>query len=466
MSDIMYNLNVWTQEFTSRLNDIAWGPATVAIFLFTGIFFTVKSGFFQFRYFGFWFKNTVIAMVKNSRLRKTKDRGSISQFQALSAALAGTIGTGNIVGVASAIAAGGPGAVFWMWASAFIGMMTSFAEKTLGIMYRYRDSNGKWVGGAMIYIERGMGQKWLAVCFALFCMLASFGMGNMSQSNSIASALNETFGVNRAVTGVILAIVSGIIIMGGIRRLVNVTEKFVPFMAVLYLAGGLIVIISNYENILPAFEAIFGDAFDFSSMAGGVLGFGISKAVKVGISRGVFTNEAGLGSSVAVHASSDVDEPWKQGLWGIFEVFFDTIVVCTITALCILTSDSYLALKTAAPDGAALSIAAFSDVFGKYGSIFISVSISLFAFATIIGWSLYGENSATYIFGNKIRWIFRLCFAAACIAGAVTDLKSVWALSDAFNGFMALPNLAALIFLSSDVQKAIKSMKAVARNSH
>ena len=314
------------EEVNGVLNGFIWGPYMLIFFLLVGAMFTIRTGFFQITQFKNWIDVTFLNVFRDRKVLKTDDKHSISQFQSLCTALAATIGTGNIAGVATAIALGGPGAVFWMWLSAFLGMMTNYAENTLGIKYRYRNERGDWVGGAMIYIERGLHCKWLAVIFSVFCFLASFGIGNMTQANSIASGLSDSFGVPTYITAVVVMFFVALVIVGGIKRIASVTEKIVPFMAVFYILGGLVVILMHADKVPGAFAMIFTEAFNFKAAGGGVLGYGIATAMKRGISRGVFSNEAGLGSSVMVHSASDVEEPVIQGMWGVFEVFADPIV--------------------------------------------------------------------------------------------------------------------------------------------
>lgn len=334
------------QGIVDNINGVVWGVPMIALIISAGVYFTVRTGFFQVRRIKLWLGETFGALL-NKKAGKSGGNG-ISQFQAMSTALAASIGTGNIAGVATAIAAGGPGAVFWMWVSAFFGMMTSFAENVLGIYYRKKNEKGEWRGGAMYYISEGLAAKKgirriskpLAVMFAAFCMLASFGIGNMTQANSISSALESEFNVPTIATGIILAVIISLVIVGGIKRIGKVTEKLVPIMAGFYIAGCLIIFILNYECIPLVFSDIIGNAFDFSAVFGGVGGYVISRAVNMGFRRGVFSNEAGLGSSVTVNAASDVKEPVVQGMWGMFEVFFDTIVMCTLTAFVLLSSPS------------------------------------------------------------------------------------------------------------------------------
>lgn len=337
----MSNFVSWVTHMNEILNDFIWGPIMLFFFLLVGIMFTVRTRVYQLSKMKVWLDNTLLACFKKKGVMKTEDKHAISQFQSLCTALAATIGTGNIAGVATAIAAGGPGAIFWMWVSAFFGTMTNFAENSLGIKYRYKNEKGDWIGGAMVYMERGLKCKWMAVIFSVFCALASFGIGNMTQANSIAEGLKEAFQIPPVFTALALMVGVGLVIVGGIKRIASVTEKVVPFMAGAYVIGAIIVIIVNFEHVPGAFLSIFQEAFNFKAAGGGVLGYGIMLAMRKGISRGVFSNEAGLGSSVMVHSASDVEEPVVQGMWGIFEVFADTLVVCTLTALVILTTGIY-----------------------------------------------------------------------------------------------------------------------------
>lgn len=459
------------EKVNGAVNGFVWGPVMLMVFLFVGLLCTVRSGFFQVTKIKLWLDETILAIFKKKSVRKTDDKRAISQFQALSTALAATVGTGNIAGVATAIVSGGPGAIFWMWLSAFLGMMTNFSENVLGIKYRYKDEKGNWVGGAMIYMDRGLHMKWLAVIFSCFCILASFGIGNMSQSNSIASAVNSTFRIPKPIVGVIIMAMVALVILGGLKRIAGVTEKIVPFMAIFYIIGGLAIIICNIERVPAAFGMIFKSAFNIKAAGGGILGFTVAQAMRYGIARGVFSNEAGLGSSVMVHSASDVKEPVVQGMWGIFEVFADTIIICTITALSILTTvynpemgapaaaDGTPLLDAAgnALSGAELTTAAFNSTFGAVGGIFISISLALFAFSTILGWSYYGERGVHFVFGSKAVPVYKVIFIFVIILGCVGDLSLVWNISDTFNGLMAIPNLFAVILLHGQVVREIKS---------
>lgn len=450
-------------SLNKTLNGFIWGPIMLAAFLAVGLMFSIRTNFFQLTHLRYWLHVTFFQLFKDKKVRRTNDPHAISQFQSLCTSLAATIGTGSIAGVATAITAGGPGAVFWMWLSAFLGMMTIYAENVLGIKYRFKNEKGDWVGGAMIYIERGLGLKWLAVIFSVFCALASFGIGNMTQANSIASGLKESFGINPQITGLLLMFLIGLVILGGIKRIAGVTEKVVPFMAIFYVLGGLIVILVNYAKIPETFILIFHEAFNFKAAGGGILGYGITIAMKMGISRGVFSNEAGLGSSVMVHSASDVKEPVVQGMWGIFEVFMDTIIVCTITALTILTSGVYDMDQTLfnmkngmeVISGTALTSQAFSSVI-PFGDKFVAISIMLFAFSTLLGWSYYGERAVEYLFGISATKTYKLVFICFIYFGSIASLNLVWSISDTLNGFMAVPNLIAITLLSGEVIQMTK----------
>lgn len=453
-------------QINSVVNAFVWGRGMRVIFLGVGMLFTLRTGFFQFKGWKVWMGDTLGALFRDRRVRKAQDHQSISQFQSFCTALAATLGTGNITGVATAIVTGGPGAVFWMWVSAFLGMMTIYAENVLGIKYRYKNSEGAWVGGAMVYMERGLGAKWLAVFFSIFCLCASFGMGNMTQANAIAKGLKTTLKIPEQFTGMALMVLVAVVILGGVQRVAMVAEKIVPFMAVFYILGGLLVIVIHYERIPETFLWIFGEAFGLRAVGGGVAGYGVKMAMKMGISRGVFSNEAGLGSSVMAHAASDVSCPQIQGMWGMAEVFIDTIVVCTITALVILTSGVYdpqrcisnIADGVENIDGTTLTGNAFATVFPN-GDKFLAISIALFAFATIIGWAYFGERTAAYLFGEHAVFPYKLIYILLLLPGAVLAPKLVWELSDTFNGLMAIPNLTALILLHGEVIRMAKEYK-------
>ncbi len=444
----------WILRQNAALCDFLWGPYMLGLFLFVGLLFSVGTGFFQLRHLRLWFRYTFCALFKKE---KAPD-GSITQLQALSTALAATVGTGNITGVAAALVTGGPGAIFWMWVSAFLGMMTAYAENVLGILYRYRDAKGHPVGGAMVYMEKGLGSKTFSVLFAVFCILASFGMGNMAQMHSVSTALSDSFGIPPFWTGLCGALLVALVISGGLKRIAGVTERLVPLMVVLFFAGSIFCLFKNAGEIFPAFRLILDSAFQLDAAAGGALGYGILRAMRTGIARGVFSNEAGLGSSVAAHAASTVREPVIQGMWGIFEVFVDTIVVCTLTALVILTSGVYVPAPggEAVLTGVSLTSAAYGAGLGRSGSLFISVSIVFFAFATVLGWSYFGEQSTSYLFGSRAIPVYKAIFILMAAIGAWSSMELVWSISDTFNALMAVPNLITLLFLSGKVFRETK----------
>ena len=452
------------------LNGIVWGPVGLALLFIAGLWMTCRTKGFQIRYFSHWMKKTIGAIFTNRKItaHTGKEDRAISQFQSLCTALAATIGTGNIVGVSTAIISGGPGAIFWMWIMALLGMMTNYSENVLGIYYRCKNSNGEWSGGAMYYLSEGLGAKKncktlgkvLAILFSCFCVLASFGIGNIAQVNSIAGNMKSAFHVPTWATGIALVILGGLVIVGGIKRIASVTEKLVPFMAAIYIIGAVIVICSNITAVPAAFASIVKGAFAAKAVGGGIVGYGLKSAITWGFKRGAFSNEAGLGSSVMVHSNSNVREPVQQGMWGIFEVFMDTIVVCTLTALVVLTS-GMVDLKTGGMvqdvSGSALVGQAFGEVFGTVGPMFIAVAILLFAFSTVLGWSHYGTKSMEYLFGDKIIDIYRTAFVFMSFFSATMDLTLAWDLSDTFNGLMMIPNLIGVLALSGTVVKITKN---------
>ncbi len=468
------------------LNSAVWGLPGLILLIGTGILLTVTTKFFQLRRFGHWWKNSIGSIFKkNSSSTKSNDKKSISQFQALCAALAATIGTGNIAGVAAAIVTGGPGAVFWMWIAAFFGMMTSFAENVLGIYYRRKNSDGEWCGGPMYYLHNGLGEhygkRWLkpvskilAVLFALFAILASFGIGNMAQINKIVLNMDAAFfseaslgtvpgtdiDIIRLIIGLVLLIIGALIILGGLKVIAKVSEIVVPFMAIAYLIGCTVIICINCGQLGTVFASIFKYAFHPTAVLGGTLGVLIQKTMTQGFKRGIFSNEAGLGSSVMVHSSSNVKEPIKQGMWGIFQVFFDTIVVCTITAIVVLSS-GFINLSTGEPypeaNGDTLVSMAFGKQFGTPGTWFIAIAILFFAFTTVLGWSQYGSKAVEYLFGRRGVTVYKIIFVIMIVSGAVMEGGLAWELSDTFNGLMMIPNLIGVVALFPLVLKITKN---------
>lgn len=449
--------------FLERLGNWIWNPWLLGAFLLLGLYYSVRSGFFQIFECKLWLKATVGSLF---RRQKRREEGGLTQFQALSTALASTIGTGSIAGVATAIFYGGPGAVFWMWVSAFLGLMTGCAEKTLAVRYRHRGKDGAWQGGPMDYMDQGLGMRPLAIVFSLFCVTASIGGGDMVQANSIATALEHAFGWQPLYVGIVTAALTGIVIFGGIGRIGKVSEKLVPVMALFFLGSGLVVLAAHAAAIPSALAEIVRSAFAPNAVAGGGLGYGVSAAMRYGIARGVFTNEAGLGSSAMAHAAANVKEPAEEGMWGLFEVFIATILVCSVTALVILVSGVYdqasalAAIRSGSVDhsmlGSALSAAAFSTVLGRWGAPVIAICLLLFAFSSLLGWSYYGERGLEYLTGSP-RWtgLYRVVFLIFVVAGSVGDVGAVWQVADICNGMMALPNLAALFLLAPEALRLI-----------
>ena len=446
------------------LNNIVWGWPALILLAFAGVFMTCRTKFFQISHLGHWLRQTIGSIFQKDVLGHTADK-SISQFQSLCTALAATVGTGNIVGVAGAIMAGGPGAVFWMWLIAFFGMMTNYSENVLGIFYRRKNSAGEWSGGAMYYLRDGLGAKKgckvlgtvLAVLFSVFCFLASFGIGNMTQINSISGNMRSVFGLPAWITGIAVVILAGLVVLGGLKRIASVTEKIVPFMVILYIIGSIVIFCSNISMIGPVFASIFTRAFSLEAAGGGAAG----TVMKLG----VFSNEAGLGSSVMVHSSSNVKEPVQQGMWGIFEVFADTIVVCTLTAFSVLSS-GLINLETgealAGYNGAALSSSnmvstVFSIHFGFAGAAFVAISVMLFAFSTCLGWSHYGSKACEFLFGERASLVYRVIFVLATFGGAVMGENLAWDIADTLNGMMMLPNLVGVLALSPIVVKITRN---------
>ena len=470
-------------KVNDAVNSFIWGNG-VWLLIAAGILMTVLTKVFQVSHLGEWWKNTIGSLFKKDVISHSKEKASISPFQALCTALAATVGTGNIAGVSAAICVGGAGAVFWMWVAAFFGMMTNYSENVLGIYYRRKNTKGEWSGGAMYYLEDGLGSKKgckvigkvLAVVFAIFAMLASFGIGSMGQVNKIVlnfesafpvSALTENtvFGgvsLYRLILGIVIMALVAVIVLGGLKRIAAFAEKVVPFMVVIFVAGSLVIIGANYANILPALKAIFVNAFKPISVLGGGVGFVISTVMTQGFKRGVFSNEAGLGSSVMVHSNSNVKEPVKQGMWGIFEVFADTMVVCTMTALVVLTSNVYDLTTGAIAEGtsdATLVASAFNSIFpwGGIGAKFVAVAMFLFAFTTVLGWSHYGTKAWEYIFGAEKSYIFKIIHVITTVFGALLTSSLAWDISDTFNGLMMIPNLIGVIVMSGLVMKITKN---------
>lgn len=460
----MENVMNTIANVNSAINGVVWGVPMLILIIGTGIYMTVGMKFFQITRIKHWMNETFLAIFKKKHVtaHTGKEEQSISQFQALSTALAATIGVGNIAGVAGAIITGGAGAVFWMWLSALFGMMTNYSENVLGIYYRRKNSRNEWSGGAMYYIQDGLkGKKIigvlakpLAVLFSLFCVFASFGIGNMTQVHEIASSLQDTFRIPPLATGIIIAVIAALVILGGIKTIGNVAEKIVPFMACAYILGTVVVLVLNITSIPAVFGAIFSNAFGLRPIAGATVGVMIKQAMTMGFKRGVFSNEAGLGSSVMVHSASNVKEPIIQGMWGIFEVFFDTIVVCTLTAFTVLSS-GLIDLNTGeiltASTGASLVSEALSQGLGSLAGGFVAIAVCLFAFTTVLGWSFYGTKSCEYLFGTKATIVYKVIFIVCIVLGATMSFDLAWAIADTLNALMAIPNLIGMLCLSGTV---------------
>ena len=418
------------------LNGYVWGWPTIALLLGTGVVLTIVTGGAQFRYLGLTFREVLGRITE-----KRQGPGSVSPFQAVATALASTVGVGNIAGVATAISLGGPGALFWLWVSGILGMCTKFAEIVIALHYREPDAAGVMRGGAM-YTLRRMGLPWLGTVFAALVALAAFGIGNMVQANSVADSLRASFGVPPPVTGVVLALVTAAVIVGGIRRIGEVTEVLVPAMALFYLGGGIIILIRYASEIPGALKLVVDSAFSGAAATGGFAGATLMMALRYGVARGLFSNEAGLGSAPMVHAAAQTDHPVRQGLYGIFEVFVDTILVCTSTGLVVLVTGTWNSGAT----GAALAGAAFSHGLpGTWGNIVVTVSLVLFAYSTVIGWSYYGETGVVYLLGSRAALPYRVLWLVFIYLGAVGSLHLVWDVADTLNGLMALPNLLSVL---------------------
>lgn len=450
------------ETINTAVNNFIWGvPAMVCIFG-VGLYLSIRTNFLQIRKFPYAIKTTLGRIF---RKRDASD-GAITPFQAVCTALAATVGTGNIAGVAGAIAIGGPGAIFWMWVSALFGMCTKYAEVTLAVHYREINANGELVGGPMYYIKNGLSQKWhwLAYLFAAFGVLTVFGTGNATQVNTITTAINSALlnynvisenavSTSNLIIGIIIAILIAMILLGGIKRIGHVTEKLVPFMALLYILLGLGVILLNIQNVPAVFASIFRGAFQPRAVTGGIV-LSMFTSLKKGVSRGIFSNEAGLGTGSIAHACADTKKPVKQGMFGIFEVFTDTIVICTLTALVILCSGVAVDYGKAA--GAELTILGFTSTYGSWVSIFTAVAMCCFAFSTAVGWGLYGARCIEFLFSEKVIKPFMVIYSLVAILGATANLGLMWSIAETFNGLMAIPNLIALFLLSGTVVKLTK----------
>lgn len=450
------------ESINSAVNDFIWGVPAMICIIGVGLYLSIRTRFLQIRKFPYAIKTTF------GRIFRKKDAsdGAITPFQAVCTALAATVGTGNIAGVAGAIAIGGPGAVFWMWVSAILGMCTKFSEVTLAVHFRETNGNGELVGGPMYYIKNGLSKNWhfLAYLFAIFGALTVFGTGNATQVNTITTAINsallnynvigqDSVKTVNLVIGIVIAILVAMILLGGIKRIAQVTEKLVPFMALFYIILALGVVFLNVKNVPFVFSSIFYGAFHPSAVTGGIVG-SFFLSMKKGVSRGIFSNEAGLGTGSIAHACADTQKPVKQGLFGIFEVFTDTILICTLTALVILCSGVSVNYGQAA--GAELTISGFTATYGNWVSIFTAIAMCCFAFSTILGWGLYGARCVEFIFSSKVIKIFMVVYSLVAILGATVDLGLLWSIAETFNGLMSIPNLIAVFLLSGTVVKLTK----------
>jgi AGCS family alanine or glycine:cation symporter len=448
MTDAITSANAW-------LNGYVWGWPMIVLLIGTGLLLTVVTGGAQFRYLG-----VALREVLGKITQKSTAPGEVSPFQAVATALASTVGVGNIAGVATAISIGGPGALFWLWVSGVLGMCTKFAEIVIALHYREPDASGQMRGGAMYILRKGLGLPWLGSIFAGLVALAAFGIGNMVQSNSVAASLQASFGLNPAITGVVLAVLTAAVILGGIKRIGHFTEYLVPFMAVFYLAGGLFILVRFGSEIPGAISLVVSSAFSGAAATGGFAGSTIMLAMRYGIARGLFSNEAGLGSAPLVHAAARTDHPVRQGLYGIFEVFVDTILVCTTTGLAILVTGVWSGGAT----GAELAGQAFSvGLPGTWGNIIVTTSLVLFAFSTVIGWSYYGETGIVYLFGARAVMPYKIAWLVFIYLGAVGSLHLVWDVADTLNGLMAIPNLIAVLGSIGLLRRLMREFFATAR---
>lgn len=435
-------------EIISKVSDIVWGPPLLILIVGTGLFLTFRITFLQFSNLPYALK---LAFSKNQD--KTSP-GDVSHFQSLMTALAATIGTGNIAGVATAVVLGGPGAVFWMWITALVGMATKYSEAILAVKYRVVGKRGEMAGGPMYYIEKGLGWKWLAVLFALFGAIAAFGIGSTVQSNSVAAAVETSFGINPWVTGIILTIFTGLVILGGIKSIGRVTAYFVPIMAIFYVLGGLLIILLNFEEVPKAISLIFTDAFTGQAVAGGAIG----AVIRYGVARGVFSNEAGMGSAPIAAAAAKTDHPGRQALISMTGTFLDTIVVCSITGITLVMGGMYTKSDLS---GAALTTETFEQMLPGFGGWIVTIGIILFAYSTVLGWAYYGEKCFEYLFGSNSIKVYRVFYTLSVVVGAGMSLGLVWSIADIFNGLMAIPNLIGLLALSGVVVAETKDFKRI-----
>ncbi len=453
---------VMIENVNAVINKFVWGIPAIICIIGVGLYLSIRTKFIQIRKFPLAMKKTVGKVFEKKEAKK----GSMTPFQAVCTALSATVGTGNIAGVAGAIAIGGPGAVFWMWVSAFLGMCTKFSEVTLAVHFREKNKDGELVGGPMYYIKNGLGKNWhwLAVLFSVFGVFTVFGTGNATQVNTISTAINsallnfniitsEQVTISNWIIGIVIMILVGCVLLGGVKRIAKVTEKLVPFMAILYIIMALGVVVINITSVPEVFQSIFYGAFNPAAVTGGVVGSFFTSMTK-GVSRGIFSNEAGLGTGSIAHACADTSKPVEQGFFGIFEVFADTIIICTLTALVILCSG--VPVNYGVDAGAELTISGFTATYGSWISVFTAIAMCCFAFSTIIGWGLYGARCAEFIFSSKVIKPFMVVYSMVAVIGATVDLGLVWSISETFNGLMVIPNLIGVLLLSGTVFKLVK----------
>lgn len=459
------------QDVVNTINGYVWGPVMLVLLVGTGLLLTIRLKGLQFREL----PHAFAMMIHSIKTRKSDLEGDIPAFHALCTALSATVGTGNIAGVATAIVLGGPGALFWMWVTALVGMVTKYSEAVLAVKYRTKNADGTMSGGPMYYIEKGLKMKWLAMLFALFGMIAAFGIGSMTQANSVTLAITSQLSIGGTyelpvlgsvsmlsfVIGVVLVIITALVTFGGIKRIGEVASVLVPFMAILYVAGGLYVLAVNYDKIPDALMLVFNYAFSPYAAVGGAAGYAVSQAVRYGMARGVFSNEAGLGSAPIAYAAAKTRSPVSQGMIAITEVFIDTLIICSITGLVVLTSGLW---DDGTLTSTGLTIAAFSNSIGGIGLIVVVISAILFGYTTILGWAYYGEQCFHYLFGEKLKNVYKVVFLAMVLFGSITKVALVWDISDMFNGMMAIPNLIALVALSgvvvAETKKYLEDRKA------
>ena len=440
-------------ELISAISDFVWGPYMLTFLVGTGVYLSLRLFFLQFTMLPFALKQAFTPHKKHGRKADGSDHeGDVTQFGALMTALSATIGTGNIAGVATAVVLGGPGAVFWMWITAIFGMATKYAEAILAVKYRVVNERGEMSGGPMYYLERGCNMKWLAIAFAFFGTVASFGIGSSVQSNSVALAVQSSLGIDTWITGIVLTVFTAVVILGGIKSIARASSVIVPVMAIVYVLGGLAIIAMNMEKLWPAVSLIFSDAFTGQAVAGGAIG----AVIRYGVARGVFSNEAGMGSAPIAAAAAKTDHPGRQALISMTGTFLDTIIVCSITGIVLVMGDMYIGGER----GAALTVQTFNTLLPGFGGFIVTFGLIFFAYSTILGWSYYGEKCATYLFGEKSVLIYRLIYVASVMAGTVVSLDLVWNLSDTFNGLMSIPNLIGLVLLAGVVVKETKDFKA------